>query len=158
MNIDIFIEEHNYHHTDMPRPYWAKYSQHDQVNIWLNVNSLQNGLGFDDWYHNIGENNYWAGSETTNSRYYDLNISCSYNTYQPELYMSMYAPQPSTDFCTTNSWSYCRIYTSFVNRRFYFVAKSTSSGTSSFRITGTTNFPPSIDFTSTNYPTLLYWT
>ena len=72
--------------------------------------------------------------------------------------MSMYAPVPVNEFCTTTSWSYCRIYDSFINRKYFFVAKSTSSSISSFRISGTSSYPPAIDVATSFYNTLLYVT
>lgn len=70
--------------------------------------------------------------------------------------MSMYAPVPVQEFCSTSSWSECRIYDSFINRRYFFVARSTSGSISSFRITGTSLFPPSFDFSTSFYNTLVY--
>ena len=48
-NIDIFLEENNYIHTDIPRKHWAKYSQYDGINIGMNTNSLPYGISFDDY-------------------------------------------------------------------------------------------------------------
>jgi hypothetical protein len=158
-NIDIFLEEHNYHHTDIPRAYWSKYSQYNQINVGMNTHSIPYGLySFDDYYDYVGENNYWAGVETGNSRYYDLNFSYSYALSYPEVYMAMYAPVPTQDFCNNWSWSVCRFYDQFINRRYFFVAKSTSSSIASFRIQGNSAFPPSRDSATGFYDTLLYMT
>jgi hypothetical protein len=70
----------------------------------------------------------------------------------------MYAPVPVYEFCTTTSWSQCRFYDSFINRKYFFVAKSASSSISTFRITGTSSYPPAFDASSSFYNTLLYVT
>lgn len=52
-NIDIFLEDNNYFHTDMPRKYWSRFAQFDQINVGMNTHSIAYGLGFDDYqdYH-----------------------------------------------------------------------------------------------------------
>ena len=70
----------------------------------------------------------------------------------------MYAPVPVYEFCTTTSWSECRFYNSFINRKYFFVAKSTDNYINSFRLAGTSSYPPSFDSNTTFYKTQLYVT
>ncbi len=70
----------------------------------------------------------------------------------------MYAPKPVSEFCSSASFSECRAYDTFINRKYFFVAKSASSSISSWNIAGTSAFPPSVDNTNTNYQTLIYIT
>ena len=73
--------------------------------------------------------------------------------------MSMYAPMPVTAFCSNGAFSFCRIYDSFITRRYFVVTKSTSNYISSWTISGSTAaFPPSFDASNTFYNTLLYVT
>lgn len=73
--------------------------------------------------------------------------------------MSMYAPMPVTSFCNSGSFSYCRVYDQFINRRYFVVTKSTSSSISSWTFSGASAaFPPSFDASSSFYNTLLYVT
>lgn len=59
-NIDIFLEESNYIHTDIPRRYWAKYSQYDSINVGMNTHSIAYGISFDDYQDYWYENNFWS--------------------------------------------------------------------------------------------------
>ena len=68
--------------------------------------------------------------------------------------MSMYAPKPIDSFCNNGNYINCRVYTSFINRRYYLVAQR-SSTVSSVRFTGTCYFPPSDDYSSTFYYTYI---
>jgi len=124
----------------------------------MNTHSVAYGITFDDYAHNQYENNFWEGGETTSSHYYELNFSMQYNEAYPEIYMSMLAPVPVSEFCTTTSWSECRVYDTFINRRFFFVAKSDSNSISNFRIAGTSSYPPAIDQDTGFHDTLLYVT
>lgn len=80
-----------------------------------------------------------------------------YNTAVPTIYMSMYMPKPVTSFCAYSSFYFCRVYTSFVNRRYYVVAQWTGT-TSTIRFNGTAYFPPSDDYSSSYYKTYIGWT
>lgn len=72
--------------------------------------------------------------------------------------MSMYAPVPVASFCNSGSFTHCRIYDSFINRRYFMVAKSSSGWISSWTIAGTSGFAPTLDADSNYYDTLLYVT
>ena len=80
-----------------------------------------------------------------------------YNTANPTVYMSMYMPKPVTGFCSYSSFSYCRVYDSFVNRR-YFVVAQWSGTTTTVRFNGTVYFPPADDLLSSFYGTYIGWT
>ena len=46
----------------MPRKYWAKYSQYDQINVGMNSHSIPYGLSnHDDIQDYSWENNFWGG-------------------------------------------------------------------------------------------------
>lgn len=39
----------------MPRAYWSKYSQYNQINVGMNTHSIPYGLySFDDFYDYVG--------------------------------------------------------------------------------------------------------
>ena len=69
----------------------------------------------------------------------------------------MYMPKPVTSFCAYSSFYYCRIYTSFVNRRYYVVAQWTGT-TTTIRFNGTVTFPPATDQSSSYYNTYIAFT
>ena len=57
INIDVFIETNNFHHRYMPRPYWAKYSQYNGINIPLTSTGLSSSLS-------ISEYSFWNTAST----------------------------------------------------------------------------------------------
>lgn len=59
-NIDIFLEENNYIHTDMPRKYWARFSQFNEIDVSMNTNSMPYGISYDDYQDYSWENNFWS--------------------------------------------------------------------------------------------------
>ena len=65
---------------------------------------------------------------------------------------------PVTSFCNSGSYSYCRVYDSFINRRYFVITKSTSNYISAWTFSGSAAFPPSFDISNTFYDTLLYVT
>ena len=72
--------------------------------------------------------------------------------------MSVYALRPTTNYCDESGYfSQCRVYDSFMNRRYFVVARS-SQTTSIVRLNGTAYFPPSEDASSSFFNTLIYWT
>ena len=75
----------------------------------------------------------------------------------PTVYMAMYMPKPVNAFCQYSSFSYCRVYTNFINRRYYVVAQW-SGTTSAIRFNGTAYFPPADDQASSFYSTYIGWT
>ena len=77
-----------------------------------------------------------------------------YNTAVPTIYMAMYMPKPTTSFCSYSSFYYCRVYTSFINRRYFVVAQWTST-TTTIRFNGTAYFPPADDTASSFYDTYI---
>lgn len=91
VNIDMLIESNNYHHTHIPRAYWAKYSIYNHINI--NMRS-QVGLGL----ASASENSIWSVGSVGDSREYELNISYSV-TWYPTIYISAYAPRPTSQYC-----------------------------------------------------------
>lgn len=80
-----------------------------------------------------------------------------YNTNVPTVYMSMYIPKPSKAFCNYNSFYFCRVYDSFVNRKFYVVAQWAGT-TPTIRFNGTAYFPNSDDSVSSYHKTYIGWT
>ncbi len=61
-NIDIFVSKNNYHRTDMPRAYWAKYSQYDLINVGMNSHSIVYTISYDDVQNFVWENDYWTAA------------------------------------------------------------------------------------------------
>jgi hypothetical protein len=46
LNIDMFIESNNHHHTYVPRSYWAKYSAYNQIDIGMRSQVSLGGISF----------------------------------------------------------------------------------------------------------------
>ena len=88
--------------------------------------------------------NFWTTTyEAYQSVSYDSNISSSVSVSSPTVYMAMYYPQPTASFCNSG-FSVCRVYTSFVNRR-YFVVATYSGTTSVVRFSSTIKVAPADD-------------
>lgn len=104
----------------------------------------------------VYENNFWTSVESYQSRYYEANMT-GHSLSSPTVYMSMYMPKPVNSFCQYSSFASCRVYTSFVNRKYYVVAQWSGS-TSVVRFNGTVTFPPADDSTSSYYQTYIGWT
>lgn len=86
------------------------------------------------------------------SRYFDATYTFPWAFPDPVLYVSDYAPVPF-NYCNS-SFTQCRTYTSFINRRYYMIAQWGGS-TGSIRLQGNTNFPPSDDNLASYYSQ--YW-
>ena len=71
--------------------------------------------------------------------------------------MSMYAPKPISSFCENGNYYECRVYTSFINRKYYLVARRAAT-TTTIRFTGTAYFPPADDVSSSYYKTYIGFT
>lgn len=73
--------------------------------------------------------------------------------------MSMYAPQPTSNtFCYSSSYLECRIYTSFLNRKYYVIGTINSGAYNYMAWNGTVYQPPSCDYDTAYYTTFVGWT
>ena len=98
--------------------------------------------------------NFWTSSrEAYSSNYYELNVTGT-NLNYPVLYMSMYAPMPAASMCNNGNYYYCRVYTQFHSRRYYLVARS-STTTNAFRFSGNYLMPQADDTSSQYYYTYI---
>ena len=69
----------------------------------------------------------------------------------------MYMPKPVTSFCAYSNFYFCRVYTSFINRRYYVVVQWAGT-TTQIRFNGTVTFPPADDQSSGYYNTYIGFT
>lgn len=129
--------------------YWGVYSKYNVQEASYQTSGASGSLS-------VSENSFWTAAESYQSRYYEINMTGT-NTANPTVYMSMYMPKPVTSFCQYSSFSYCRVYDSFVNRR-YFVVARWSGTTTIVRFNGTVYFPPADDAASSFYSTYIGWT
>lgn len=67
--------------------------------------------------------------------------------------MSGNAPQPTQAMCSSG-FLYCRVYTSFITRKYFIVAQYSGS-TYTIRLADNTYFPPSYDIASNYYTWLI---
>ena len=82
-----------------------------------------------------------------------------YNTYSnPVIYYSGYYPKAPTNICSSGSYTgHCRVYRSFIQRRYFIVAqRSGSVYTNTWDVTA--QFPISKDYSTSYYGTYIGWT
>ena len=129
--------------------YWAPYIRRDFVAPNYISSSTSGSLS-------INENNFWTGAESFQGRSYQLNMTGT-SLSVPTVYLSAYVPKPVSSYCAYSSFYYCRVYDSFVNRRYFVVAQWTGT-TNTIRFNGTAYFPPTDDYSSSYYTTYIGWT
>ena len=141
--IHLHKKKENYFHTYVPNDYWSKYRLE-------NIQQTYTTLGTSGTFNAIYPTGFW----TTNRKSYqavnfDVDIVSSSSLTNPTVYMSMYGPKPLPSYCSSG-FSQCRVYNSFINRRYYVVAVR-SATTSTVTFAQSTNMPPSDDISSSFY-------
>jgi len=153
-NMDAFIRVVNSRTpTNYPWLYYTYY--YCDVNFG-GMNGYGNNGGL-----SVSEPTIFSGStiagQTATNYYLQLTANTWFN--QPFVYVSYPAPVPSQSFCTTSGYNLCRVYTSYINRRYFIVAQSSSGSINqiTFNLGTTATLPNSREYHSGNLDVYAAW-
>ena len=142
IKIHVYLNFANYFTRYFPGQFWSAWANYHAHQYYIDT-------GFSGGLSAANENSFWSSTgPALTYRYYDMNISSPYWINSPIVYMSNNGARPSSGMCS--SGAYCRVYTSYINRRYYIVAQHSGS-TYTVRFSDNTYFAHSVDASSSYY-------